>query len=430
MKEFLSSDAAVHFIGCGGAGTAPLMRIFHEKGFRISGSDLIENKETRLLRELGIPVFTGEHKAENLPDCGKLLLIHTSAADPENPEIHEAKRRNAKILRRGEALAEIAKLFRRVIAVSGSHGKTSVTGMLAYALKELGADPGYLVGGKVNTWEHSGSAGNGDLFITEGDESDGTNALLHSAVAIVTNLEDDHVWSLGGVEVLEENFRIFARQAEYLIYSAGEKTDRLFAERKDALRIEQTDSIFPPAEEAKRGGFQLRNAFFVYKTLERLGYTGKQIIPVLSRFPGVDRRMTLHYDTPALRIVEDYAHHPTELKASLEALRKTNPGRRLVVVFQPHRYARLERYFHEFAEELSKADMVYTVPVFAAWTASGKYDSSDLAGVLGIPAESLAGSWEDMAGKILTQKKDGDLLAVIGAGDIKDILPCLRRMLP
>lgn len=422
LDHFLPPDGAVHLVGCGGAGCAPLARILHRKGFRVSGSDLEENRETERLRSLGIPVFIGPHRKENLPEGRRLLVIHTSAADRErNPELQAAAERGARILRRGEALAAVAALYPRTVSVSGSHGKTSVTAMIAWALRELGAAPGYLIGGSVNTWDSSGEAGDGRFFVTEGDESDGTHALLRSELAIVTNIEDDHVWSLGGIEVLEDNFRRFARRAERLLYWAGPVPDRLYADRSDAVRLTGFEPVFPPEMMSSQGDFQLCNLYTALRAVEILGFPREEIISALARFPGVGRRMTVHLDTPDLKIVEDYAHHPTELRASLAAFRKTEPKRRLVVVFQPHRYARLERYFSEFAEELRKADLVFIAPVFAAWCPDGSVTSADLAARSG--GISLTGEWEQMARSVKSRLEKGDLLCVIGAGDIRRILP-------
>lgn len=423
LQDFLSPDAAVHFIGCGGVGTAPLMRIFHQKGFRVSGSDLKESNETLALKQLGLPVFIGPHNAENLPGAERLLLVHTSAADDTNPEICEAKKRNAMILRRGKALAELTHLYDKVISVSGSHGKTSVTAMLTYVMLELGAKPGYLIGGSVPGLI-SGDAGDGEYFLTEADESDGSHTWLDSHIGIVTNVEDDHVWSLGGWDVLQENFRTFARQSKTLLYYADQCTDDLFLNHRDLIRITDAEftpeSIFSEKENTAKGTFQLRNQYTVLRTLERLGFDRVDILKALEHFPGVDRRMSIRLDTPSLRIIEDYAHHPTEVRESLKALRKTNPGKRMVVVFQPHRYARLERYFDEFVKELSVADQLFIQPVFAAWTGKGRYTSDDLASA----AEGIAlhGTVAEMGAELQVHLRHGDLLCVLGAGDGKDLI--------
>ena len=423
LQSFLDQNAAVHFLGCGGVGTAPLMRIFHQKGFRVSGSDLKEIHETLALKQLGLPVFIGEHNAANLPDAEQLLLVHTSAADDANPEIREAKNRNAVILRRGKALAELTKLYDKVISVSGSHGKTSVTAMLTFVMLELGAKPGYLIGGGVPGLI-SGDAGDGEYFITEADESDGSHTWLDSYIGIVTNVEDDHVWSLGGWDVLQENFRTFARQSKTLLYYANDCTDDLFRQHPATIRISENEfipeEIFSEKENNTKGSFQLQNQYTVLRTLEQLGFNRTDILKALEDFPGVDRRMSVRLDTPALRIIEDYAHHPTEVRESLKAMRKTNPGKRMVVVFQPHRYARLERYFDEFAKELSVADQLFIQPVFAAWTGKGRYTSDDLASAAG--GTALHGTMEEMASDLQKSLRHGDLLCVLGAGDGKDLI--------
>ena len=431
----------VHFVGCAGVGTLPLARIFLENGFRVSGSDLAP---TNAMRQLNIPCFTG-HSAEHLPpdDGAPLLLIHSSAAEPDNPEILAAKaRRDHIILRRGSALAAVAGLYRRTVSVSGSHGKTSVSGMLAFLFQEAGLLPGYLVGGFLSApgWaEKNGEAGQGnDLFITEVDESDGTHTEMYSKIGIVTNVEDDHAWSVGGREQLFENFKTYARKTERLIYVGSAECDRLFADHPSARRLDPdlkkhaaALALFDPAALKQWGRYQKLNALTALAAAEELGdLTPAEAAAILSRFPGVERRMSVRYQSAEHLLIEDYAHHPTELRASLEALREVYPGKRLIVIFQPHRYARLERYFYEFAAELKKADKVFITPVFAAWTAGGKVDSSDLADAIGgDTAIAVSGSWAEIAKAAAGEIRSGDLAAVIGAGDVKDVIAPLTDLL-
>ncbi len=413
----------VHFVGCAGVGTFPLAQILKENGFSVSGSDLLP------LPEAGFPVFTG-HDAAQLPEESlPLLLIHSSAAGADNPEILAAKEReNALVIRRGTALAALTSLYRRVVSVSGSHGKTSVSGMLAYLFSAV-CEPGFLVGGYLTGWgKKNGSAGQGnDLFFTEVDESDGTHAEMASWLGIVTNVEDDHSWSVGGTEQLYRNFRTYAMKAERLLYVGSETADRLFADHPSARRIDPENpgeylADFDPEALKMWGPYQRLNAVTVLLAAEEIGLERKRAAAILSRFPGVERRMSVRVKN---LLIEDYAHHPTELRASLAALREVYPGRRLTVVFQPHRYARLERYFTEFAEVLRSADQVFITPVFAAWTASGKYDSSQLAEAVGSHAEAVSGNWESIAEKVFASYRTGDLIAVIGAGDLKDVIPYL-----
>lgn len=428
-------DGAVHFIGCGGAGTQPLMKIFHELGFKVSGSDLQRSAATDALLGLGLDVRIG-HSVANLPPEGakSVLVVHSSAAVAGNPELDEAKRRSWPCLRRGEALALLASGFKRSVAVSGSHGKTSVTAMIAHILKELGMNPGYMVGGKVCGWGFNGAAGSGDLFVTEVDESDGTHSLVKASLGVVTNVEDDHAWSVGGVEALMGNFKRFAFQSGHLIYVGSPACERLFAGHPSATRLDWAEASASRRMKgvdletiASWGPYQRVNGAQAVEAAVRLGADRLLAEKALSSYPGVDRRMSLRYDDGSVKMIEDYAHHPTELAASLSALEETNPGRRLVVVFQPHRYARLEMYIDLFAKELKRAGRVFVTPVFAAWTASGKLDSKELARRIGPCARAIEGSWEAMAAEVLSELRPGDLVAVIGAGDLKEILPRLEK---
>ena len=417
----LSDFRSVHIIGCCGAGCAPLARILLEKGFRVSGSDLLDNAAAATLRRHGARIAPAGHRVENLPaETGGLLVVRTSAAGQENPEVAEALRRGLPVLRRGEALAVTADSYARPVAVSGSHGKTSVSAMLAWLLRELGANPGYMIGGAVTGWESAGAAGNSDLFVTEADESDGTHAQLHPRLGIVTNVEDDHAWSLGGFEVLEHNFMAFAEQSETLLYCASEETDRLFRDHLHAIRLDLADlsECFLP----RFGHFQRLDGMIAVKAAEQLGFDPDEAKKTLRGFPGVERRLSVRFNGAAT-VIEDYAHHPTELRESIRSLHELYPGRRLVVIFQPHRYARLERYFDEFTVELKKADRVFVTPVFAAWTGSGKYTSDDLAAAVG--GTALSGNWDDMGARAGLELKKGDVAAIIGAGDLPKILPSL-----
>ncbi len=429
LSEY-KSDGFLHFIGCGGAGTRPLMKIFHELGFRVSGSDMAESESLERLRGIGIPVFAG-HDARHLPtsDGAKLLLIYSSAVTEANPELAEARRIGAWCIRRGEALGLLTRMFPYVIAVSGSHGKTSVSAMIAHILKEAGLEPGYLIGADIVSWSDSGSAGAGRIFVCEADESDGTHTAIRSSVAVVTNVEDDHSWNFASPEVLMENFRKFAFQGEKLIYADGRNSFRLFHDHPDAVKIPQGALLDDPRF-ASFGYYRRINAVTALEAVTCNGVLDRETaLEALSSFPGVERRMCLRAAGEKHLLVEDYAHHPTELAASLKTMRELYPGRRLVVVFQPHRYARLKQYFHEFASELSEADEVFITPVFAAWTQSGTPGSSDLARAVGSHAHFLEGSWEDMAGQVFQALKENDLAAVIGAGDIKEMIGPLRRQI-
>ena len=245
--------SSVHFIGIGGAGMAPLAAILLERGVAVSGSDRELNAKTARLATAGAKIFAG-HDATHLPDSAE-LVVYSSAVPPENPERRRAVERGIPQLRRGELLAELAGEYRRVVAISGSHGKTSITAMLVHALRGCGFTPGFLIGAALRNGPSASAGRGGDLFVTEVDESDGTHTLVAPFLGIVPNLDDDHAWSVGGEEALHENFRTFARRSRKLLYYGAPLPDRLFGFHPDAIRLERRDDPCGPWT-----GFQAWNA--------------------------------------------------------------------------------------------------------------------------------------------------------------------------
>ncbi len=427
----------IHFIGCAGKGTCPLAKIFLQKGFSVSGSDLLDTPDLQVLRDAGAVIHIG-HSAENLPDDDgkKLFVVHSSAISPDNPELVEARRRGADVLLRGEALALLARCYKRVISISGSHGKTSITSMVVFLLSELGMKPGYLIGDFMvgRRGMNGDCGGSDDLFVSEVDESDGTHTAIASYLGIVPNVEDDHSWSVGGVEQLEQNFQSYASHAKKLIFADTPVTMRLFASHPDHESVLCT-SEHPFLQYLDRdvtscwGIFQKMNALLAMKAVVFLGIAPEMAGKILSKFPGVERRMSVRFHDEKYVLIEDYAHHPTELHASLSAIREIYTDRRLVVVFQPHRYARLNRYFNRFVEELHAADCVFVAPVFAAWTGDGKLDSTDLVKSIGDSAEIVPQNWNIAVERVFRKIHKGDVIAVIGAGDVNSLIPLLVNRL-
>ncbi len=407
------ADARIHFIGCEGAGTKPLRRIFDELGFKTTGSDLTLNG----------------HSAENLPavpDGKHLLVIYSSAVDPDNPELVRARELGAQCILRGEALGLAAELFPCVIAVSGSHGKTSVTAMVVHILRESGLAPGFLIGGKLQGSELCGSAGAGKIFVCEADESDGTHTAIHSALAVVTNMEDDHVWNFSSPECLTRNFRRFALQGKKLLAPALP----VFADHPAHKVIQDPDELENDPRFRTFAHYAKIDLEIAVEAVTELGLLSRsQALSAAASFPGVGRRMEPHGCNADFVLYEDYAHHPTELAESLRSFRELFPDRKLNVVFQPHRYARLERYFDEFVQVLRQADRVHITPVFAAWTSTGKVDSEKLSQAIGGQAVLLSGNWSEMAEQVRRDAHSGDLIAVIGAGDVREIIAPLQKLL-
>lgn len=417
------SDLAqkIHFVGIGGAGMAPLAEIMLSRGAAVSGSDRELNAKTALLAARGAAVREGHSAGFLPPDAG--LLVYSSAVTPENPERMRAAELGIPQIRRGEFLARLAAQYRRPVAVSGSHGKTSISAMLTHILVHAGRRPGFLIGAAVKG-APSASAGEGDdLFVTEVDESDGTHTLVHPYLGVVPNVEDDHSWSVGGEAQLFANFRRFASQCKHLVYYAGLHTDELFASHPDALRLE-----YPlPGSFGRRWiGYQAWNAHLAIRAAVLLGVDAAEAEKALESFGGVARRMATRFQSERVTVIEDYAHHPTELASSIGTLRAGYPGHHLRVVFQPHRYARLQKYLPRLAAELAKADSAIVVPVFAAWCESGPVGGAELAAAAGAGARYLDAEWKAIAEAALDYRGTRPLLlAVIGAGDIEHIFEYL-----
>lgn len=393
---------------------APLARIALARGYRVAGSDKELNSKTAELLRMGAVIHAG-HDAAHLPeDCD--LLVFSSAIPEDNPERIAARQRGIPEMRRGAFLAEIAKDYPFSIAVSGSHGKTSITAMLVWILQKNGRHPGYLIGGSVDHLS-PGDAGDGTVFVTEADESDGTHTLLHPTVGIIPNIEDDHAWSVGGREQLFQNFRTFAGNCRKVIVPQ-ETAESFFHTAGMDLNVPGPAGFC---------GFQKADALLAAAGAETLGISREDAFAALADFPGVQRRMTIHYQKDGLTIVEDYAHHPTEVAAAVTLLREQYPGQHLHLLFQPHRYARLAQYFDRFAGELRKGDSVTVAPVFAAWTETGSLGSAELANAIGPKARAVEAGWEEIAGQSLQNLPRPAVLAVLGAGDVEKVFSYLPR---
>ena len=409
----MAFESCVHFIGIGGAGMAPLAQLLLQRGVKVSGSDIEFNSKCEKLASLGAEIFVG-HRKENLPPHPD-VVVYTSAAADDNPELLLAREREISAFRRGEYLAEFASCYRRVIAVSGTHGKSSISSHIAMILSACGLAPGYMIGAQISGFDHCSCGEGDDIFVTEADESDGTHTALKNFIGVVPNVEDDHAWSLGGNAVLENNFRTFAANSAILLYYASPMCDKLFAGHPNAVRLDA-----PPLEFAGLKGFQAANAYIAFHAAVLAGADESAARQAAANYPQVKRRMSCHFSSEYCTVIEDYAHHPTEVKCALELLRMKFPERRLRVVFQPHRYARLERYFDEFSSVLRLADEVMVVPVFAAWCETGRVGSSELADAVG--GDFLNGSWEEIARRAAVLPDAPCVIAILGAGDVEKVI--------
>ena len=407
----------LHFVGIGGAGMAPLALLCAVSGREVSGSD--NGKINAELGQNGVRVYSG-HAAENF-DCGTEMLVYSSAVPADNPERLEAARHGVPQLCRGAALAAFVLDYRRSVAVSGAHGKSSITALTAHILNVCGFSPGFMIGAQFNGRKNY-SPGNGDIFVTEADESDGTHTLLAPYCAVIPNYDPDHAWSVGGREQLEKNFTLFALKSQHVICYRTPETERFCAGHPSVQMLDL------PGEDFSYAGFygyEALNAFIAVRCCMFLGCSKEDAEKAAESFPGIARRMTCRCCRDEFTVMEDYAHHPTEVRNSLALLRRKYPQHHLRVLFQPHRYARLEMFFEDFVVELANCDSLFIAPVFAAWSEHGSVNSEMLASRCN--AVCVSNDWQKTAEQISLPPADGRrlLLAVLGAGDVNAVFEYL-----
>ena len=420
----------VHCVGVGGIGVSALAQLLLEGNYKVSGSDLEANSNTRAVTNAGGVVGVG-HDRKNLPPELCTGAIISAAVDLKNVEVAELLRQGVLTLRRGEFLGELCGCYRRPVLVAGSHGKSSISAMLGWILRKSGVDAGLLVGAHYN--DHNfpyAKLGDGDILIAEADESDGTIALLKGYLAVINNIDGDHAWNREQQTEQEMCFRRYAAAADLTMYVDSADTRRVLGDLPNCRALEagylqQLSSMAPE----RFAGYERSNAAVAMIAAEYLGIAFDQSAALLQVYPGIERRQCETYRAPDDRIIvlEDYAHHPTELAASLELLRERYAQYQLVVVFQPHRYQRLQFYFDDFVRILSAKDLqVKVVPVFSAWSPVliDGMDHTDLVRAInaaGGNAEVYDKDYNLMAADLAETAKNSAgavLIALIGAGDV------------
>jgi UDP-N-acetylmuramate--alanine ligase len=414
----------LHFVAIGGAGMSGLALVCHRLGARVSGSDRAESSYLERLRAAGLEPRVG-HDAGAVPPDAEVVV--STAVPEDNPELVAARKRGQQVIHRGELLAEVC-ATKRLLAIAGTHGKTTTAGMLAHILRASGADPGFLLGGELpGAGEEGGPAnagwGAGDWVIAEADESDASFLRLRPEVAVVTNVELDHhsQWS-SRVELLEA-FRRFCEPAQGLALPGDGSLNHL-ADEQRVVTFDQ-DRPGPALDLRVPGRHNLLNARAALAALELAGFELEPAARAFASFPGMLRRLELKGHRNGAAIYDDYAHHPTEVAATLEALRELGP-RRLIAVFQPHLYSRTKALAGRFGSALALADEVAVLEVYPAreQPVGRLADVSGLA-VARVAAEHASGRpvwWlvdTERAERALAPRLgEGDLLVTIGAGDI------------
>jgi UDP-N-acetylmuramate--alanine ligase len=422
----------LHFIGVGGAGMSGLALVCARLGAEVTGSDRADSSYMERLRTAGLDPVVG-HDAANLPE-GTEVVVSTAIAD-DNPELELARKQGIEPIHRGQLLAELC-AEKRLIAIAGTHGKTTTTAMVAWALRALGADPAFFVGGEVPGLGPGGATANagwgeGEWVVAEADESDASFLRLRPEVAVVTNVEMDHHSRWGSLAELHEAFVAFAGPARGLVEPADEEMTWL----RGAAEVVEFDGRSPgPADLrlAVPGEHNRRNARAALGALRLAGFEPAEGAEGLAGFRGVHRRLQLKGSRGPVHIYDDYAHHPTEVRAALAALRELQPSR-LVAVFQPHLYSRTKALAVEFGAALAAADETIVLDVYPA----REEPVGELAGVSGLQVAEAAAErsggrpvwWLpdlELARRALVDRLDhdprlygeGTLLVTIGAGDV------------
>lgn len=438
------AKARVHFIGIGGIGMCGLAELLNNMGGRVSGSDLSENAQTQRLRSIGIDVKIGHHP-ENVRNAE--VVVYSSAVRPENPEFREARRLKIPLIPRAEALAEIMRL-KRGIAVGGSHGKTTTTSMTASVFLRANAQPTIVVGGRLDLIKSTALLGQGDWLIAEADESDGSFLRLSPEIAIVTNIDSDHLDHYGTVAQLKKAFLDFALRIPFygiaivcgddpfaretfqdfgkriLFYGFNEGNDLRIEGSKGSYRLYRDGALLGEYTLQLPGRHNALNAAAAIAAGMEAGIPFSTCAEGIAAFDGVDRRFQFKGTRDGVDVYDDYAHHPTEIKAVLSAFKEKFADRRVVTVFQPHRYSRTLLCWEHFLTCMKDADRVFICDVYAAGEdpiagINSKRLAAETGAKLGeaVKVDYLSNESDRLA-IIKNEIKSGDILLTLGAGDV------------
>jgi UDP-N-acetylmuramate--alanine ligase len=452
------SGTYAHFVGIGGAGMSGIARVLHDRGVGVTGSDMKMSRYASALADAGVPVFVG-HDAANLGDPE--VVVVSSAIRPDNPEVVEALRRGIPVWQRAKMLAALAG-DRRTVAVAGTHGKTTTSSLAATTFIAMGLDPTFLVGGEVRDAGSNARCGSGDLYVVEADESDGSFLCLDPFVAIVTNVEADHLDHYSGIEEVVATFREFVARvhadgalvlcaddaramslasscpARVVTYGLSDEAEvRCFGLQPRGIghdfQVALPDGRVVACSIASPGVHNVVNATAVLACAFALGSDVEAAAAGIAGFGGVKRRFETVADAGGVWIIDDYAHHPTEVKATLAAARTAAQGR-LWVLFQPHRYSRTAALAREFGEAFDDADRVVLMDVYSAGETPvpGVSGKTIVDAVLAHdPRVSLAyfPHRTDIGGYLATRLRPGDLIMTMGAGDVTAMGPEIVRAL-
>ncbi len=453
MQSMPLDIGIIHFVGIGGIGMSGIAEVMHNLGYQVQGSDIAQNANVERLRGLGMRIEIG-HKGENLGDAR--VIVISSAVKPDNPEVLAARKSMLPVVRRAEMLAELMRL-KWSIAIGGTHGKTTTTSLVASVLEAAELDPTVINGGIINTYGTNARLGTGDWMVVEADESDGTFLRLPATIAVVTNIDPEHMDFYGDFARVKAAFRTFVESIPFYGFAAmcidhpevqsllPQLTDRKIVTyglspaamvrglnlvldingvRFDAAisdRVTGGERIIENVHLTMYGQHNVLNSLAAIGVAAEMGLSDNVIREGLARFKGVKRRFTKVGDIDGITIIDDYGHHPVEIAAVLKAARTATTGR-VVAVVQPHRYTRLQSLFPEFCQCFNDADHVVVADVYPAGEAPiAGVDRDALINGLhahGHPAVTALMSPKHLAAVIDDVAKPGDIVVCLGAGNI------------
>lgn len=441
----------IHFVGIGGIGMSGIAELLLNLGYTVSGSDLRESDITRRLTALGGQIYTG-HQGEWIK--GADVVVTSTAVKSDNPEVMAAAQAQVPIIRRAEMLAELMRLKRFGIAVAGSHGKTTTTSMVGWVLAQAGLDPTVVIGGQVNSLGTNAKLGQGEFLVAEADESDGSFLHLSPVVEVVTNIDLEHLDYYRDIDHIKEVFLEFINKipfygAAIICLDDPDVADLLPQVKKRLITYGMSAQAYIRARNIVTEGLSTRfevcragevlgsmvipmaGIHNVYNTLAAVGVgleldiSFPVIAEAMSTFSGVQRRLQIKGEAGGVTVVDDYGHHPTEIRATLAAMRDAWPTRRLVTIFQPHRYSRTHGLMREFSTAFYEADVLYVTEIYPAGeapiegvTAAALIDSIKAHGHKQVfPAADLAQIAEQIGPTLLP----GDVALTLGAGSILQV---------
>ncbi len=455
---FRGRRPTIHFVGIGGIGMSGIAEVLLNLGYPVTGSDLKASETTKRLESFGAKSFVG-HGAENVGSAD--VVVISSAVRRDNPEVVEARRHSIPVIPRAEMLAELMRL-KYGIAVAGSHGKTTTTSMVAHLLAAGGLDPTAVVGGKLNNLGSNACLGTGEYMVVEADESDGSFLKFSPAIAVVTNIDPEHLDHYGDFDRLKGAFVEFVNKVPFyglavmcldhpavqallpslerrhVTYGLSPQADYR-AEAIESSAFEMSFTVVRRGEAMGRftlhmvGIHNVQNALAAIAVADDVGVTVEQMQEAFASFTGVQRRFTVRGEAGGVTVVDDYGHHPAEIRATLAGARKAFPTRRIVAAFQPHRYTRTRDLLGEFATSFNEADTLLVSEIYAA-------SEEPIPGVSGealVEAVRSCGHRDVafvphrnvLAQAIRERVRQGDLVITLGAGDISQTGPELLALL-